>query len=61
MDEQELGTYIGDGVYASFDGWQITLVTYDGYRVTNVIALEDNTMLALIEFARNHFAKGLIK
>jgi len=61
MDEKELGTYLGDQVYASFDGWQVTLVTFDGYRITNVIALEDNVMLALIEYAKNHFPKGLIK
>ena len=33
--------YIGDGVYASHDGYQIVLETSDGISVTNRIALDD--------------------
>ena len=35
--------YLGDGVYASFDGYQISLSTLEGNR----IALEPAVMLAL--------------
>ena len=54
-------TYIGDGVYAYFDGYQIYIYTSDGIEESDVIALEDNTMIALIDYARNHFSKGIIK
>jgi len=54
-------SYIGDGVYAYFDGWQVCIYATDGMNDTEVIALEDNTMIALIEFAKNHFSKGVIK
>ena len=33
--------YIGDGVYASHDGYQIVLETSDRISVTNRIALDD--------------------
>lgn len=32
--------YLGDAVYASFDGYHIVLQTRDGYSATNTIALE---------------------
>lgn len=54
-------SFIGDGVYVYFDGWQVCIYATDGIDDTEVIALEDNTMIALIEFAKNHFSKGVIK
>jgi hypothetical protein len=54
-------TYIGDGVYAYFDGWQVCIYTTDGYNDSVEISLEDNTMIALIEYAKNHFSKGVIE
>lgn len=41
-------TYLGDAVYASFDGYQIWLRTGDGN--DNRIALEPGVYLALIEY-----------
>jgi hypothetical protein len=38
--------YLGDGVYASFDGYQTWLQTLEGYR----IALEPAVMAALIAY-----------
>lgn len=32
--------YLGDGVYANFDGYNIVLTTEDGYSETNRIVLE---------------------
>lgn len=32
--------YLGDGVYAHFDGYQIWLTTTNGIHMTNSIALE---------------------
>jgi hypothetical protein len=37
-------TYLGDGVYAQHDGYQVWLTTEDGYRTTNAIALDDSTL-----------------
>ena len=56
-------SYIGDGVYAYFDYdyGQICIYISNGIEDSPVIALEDNTMIALIEFAKNHFSKGVIK
>lgn len=42
----EYQEYLGDGVYASWDGYQIWLATSDGERVTNRIALEASVLSA---------------
>lgn len=42
--------YLGDAVYASFDGWQIQLRTGDGNN--QVIYLEPSVLNALFEYAR---------
>jgi len=36
----EAKTYLGDGVYAAFDGFAITLTTENGIETTNEIFLE---------------------
>jgi hypothetical protein len=41
--------YLGDGVYASYDGYQIWLAANDPY--TKVIALEPETYHALLGYA----------
>jgi hypothetical protein len=42
-------TYLGDGVYARFDGYQVVITT-DPNKSSNCIALEDNVMNDLIVF-----------
>lgn len=42
-------TYLGDAVYASFDGWQIKLRTGDGNN--QVIYLEPGVYERLMQFA----------
>ena len=42
--------YIGDGVYAGYDGYQITIETSDGISVTNRIGLESNTLYGLNKY-----------
>jgi hypothetical protein len=42
--------YLGDAVYASFDGWHIVLTTEDGIRATNTIFLEPEVQVALVAF-----------
>jgi len=43
--------YLGDGVYATFDGTQIWLHTFDGYSVSNSIALDSEVYAGLIRYA----------
>jgi hypothetical protein len=43
-------TYLGDGCYASFDGYAIELTTENGISTTNRICLEPEVYLALVRF-----------
>ncbi len=42
--------YLGDGVYAEFDGFQMWIWTSNGERESERIAIEPQTMQALSEF-----------
>jgi len=44
-------TYIGDGVYASFDGWYIWLKTEGFNGTVHAIALEPEVLRNLNEYA----------
>jgi len=46
--------YIGDGVYASTDGYTIQLTTEDGLRVQDTIVLEPWVFSTLIDYAKKH-------
>jgi hypothetical protein len=48
MSKRPGETYLGDAVYASFDGWQICLRTGDGNN--QVIYLEPGVLNALSDF-----------
>jgi len=43
--------YIGDSVYAAFDGSGITLTTENGMGATNSIYIEPNVFQNLVNFA----------
>jgi hypothetical protein len=43
-------TYLGDGVYASFDGYTINLTTENGISVTNSIYMEPEVMGAFFKY-----------
>jgi hypothetical protein len=43
-------TYLGDGVYASFDSHQITLTAENGIEATDTIYLEYETFENLLAF-----------
>lgn len=45
--------YLGDGVYAKFDGYMIWIWTSDGVHESEKIAIEPFVFKALIEFARD--------
>jgi hypothetical protein len=42
--------YIGDAVYADFDGYAIVLTTENGIRATNTIVLEPEVFTALLQW-----------
>lgn len=42
--------YLGDGVYADYDGEYIRLTTEDGIRVTNQIAIEGAVWTSLRDY-----------
>ncbi len=47
--------YLGDGVYATFDGYHIWLKTgaHEGEHVTHRIALEPSVFTALLQYQRD--------
>ena len=50
MSGGKIKTYLGDGVYVGFDGYQIWLITSDGLGETNRIALDPDTYEALLAY-----------
>jgi hypothetical protein len=46
----KLSAYLGDGVYASFDGWQIWLAA--NHHENNVIALDPDVFEQLIQYSK---------
>jgi hypothetical protein len=50
--------YIGDSVYATYDGYGIELTTENGMGATNHIFIEPSVLASLIKFAQQ---MGVIK
>ncbi len=50
MSENHQDAYLGDGVYASFDGYQIWLAV--NHHTNKQIAIEPNVMNALLRYAQ---------
>lgn len=44
--------YLGDAVYAQFDGFGIKLTTEDGMRATNTIVLEPEVIMAFVDYVK---------
>jgi hypothetical protein len=51
-------TYLGDGVYADFDGFAVVLTTENGMEVTNTIVLEPDVIWALDQFVQKLRGEG---
>ncbi len=49
--------YLGDGVYAYFDGYHFWLYTSDGVRNSEAIALEPQVIAALLRFRKDTYEK----
>lgn len=52
VETRKFKTYLGDSVYASFDGYHIWLTTENGYGPSNQIALEPAALRALADYAK---------
>lgn len=52
MSGDPTSLYLGDGVYARFDGYQIWLAA--NHHLNDVIALEPDVMKALIRYANQY-------
>jgi hypothetical protein len=49
MDES-MDTYLGDGLYASFDGYQVELYASNGIEKTNSVFLEPWVLSAFLKY-----------
>ena len=54
-EEQDRTIYIGDGVYASFDGFQVKVWKSNGLVESEPIYFEDETAIALIKYFKKVF------
>lgn len=57
MQLPEGTTYLGDGVYANHDGYQVRLMVSNGLEITDEVYLDPFTLGALIKFLKE---KGYI-
>lgn len=57
LDELQQTEYLGDGVYAGHDSYQIWIVTHNGIETQDAIALEEGTFQALVAY-RNKLRAG---
>ena len=48
-----MNEYIGDGLYADFDGWQIELYAYNGVNKTYVVYLEPDVLVTFLRYVEN--------
>jgi hypothetical protein len=51
IKELQKPVYLGDGLYAGFDGWQIRLAAHNGVATTNEVFLEPEVLKAFLEYA----------
>ena len=58
MDHHETAEYMGDGVYAYFDGYQVWIYTHDGMMTKARIALpNDGTWERLTRYTKRHYGE----
>ena len=51
-------SYLGDGAYVGHDGFQIWLVTHDGYSTTNAVAVDFVAADDLVNYIKHLKEKG---
>jgi len=47
--------YLGDGVYAQFDGYQVWISVEGGSEAPAFVALEPNVFNALVEYGKRQY------
>lgn len=50
-------TYLGDGLYADFDGFQIALSAENGICATDTVYLDPSTLASFDRWRATHFQK----
>lgn len=50
MPNKQYKQYLGDGVYADYDGYMLILTTEDGENILNTIYLEPEVYVALVRY-----------
>jgi hypothetical protein len=50
IDSSREPEYLGDGLYAEFDGWQIRLYAHNGIHATHQVFLEPETLAAFLRY-----------
>ena len=50
--------YLGDSVYAEYDGYHVILTTENGMGASNTIAIDPTVYQALIQFVKRLKEKG---
>ena len=45
-------TYLGDGVYATFDGYQVKLYVFNGIHENAAIYLDDTVAMNLLDYIK---------
>lgn len=61
VDNMSNKQYLGDGVYADYDGYMLILTTEDGENILNTIYLEPEVYVALtryVEYLRQKNMRG---
>lgn len=51
MEDKDV--YLGDGLYAAFDGYQIELYAYDGMYKTNQVYLDSGVLAAFLRYVES--------
>jgi len=47
---EEEDSYLGDGLFAAFDGWQVELYAWNGFAKTNRVFLEPAVLKSFLEY-----------
>ena len=50
MAEPSDKTYLGDGLYAAWDGYRIVLTAENGVTATDTVYLDEDTWAALVDY-----------
>lgn len=52
MADTDGATYLGDGLYATHDRWQVELFSHNGIEKTNRVFLEPSSLAAFLRYVR---------